>query len=176
MLLVAFVVLTLIFGSISVFGLFQVGQLKSSSIITVTITTPTMITSTVAETPCSTIYTSTVTTSMPVVPEEGSLVFWGMPSFSYKLVGEDFEPGSSTNFNGVTFASLLLNNTYVGCMVRIVKITFQDGSSEVIQTAMCPTGFEPHIYFADHSNPRAGIIISYGHSPIVEGFYLLVSE
>jgi hypothetical protein len=76
----------------------------------------------------------------------------------------------------VTFTNLPLNHTYTGCIVQFFKFTFPDGTSEVQQITLCPTTFEPKVYFTDHTNPKAGVIYSLGHSPIARGIYLLVQD
>jgi hypothetical protein len=144
-LLIVFVVLTLIFGSLSAFGL---------------LAGPTTI---------------TITTSVPPVPDEGYISFYRIGYFAYKRV-IDFGEGSSVTFRNVTFRNLPLNVTYTGCIVHFVKVTFPDGLPEVLQITSCPTIFEPHVQFTNHTSPRAGVIDSYGDSFVAKGIYLLVKD
>jgi hypothetical protein len=118
--------------------------------------------------------TSTITNTS-TVPDEGYISFYKIGYFAYKSVGA-WDEGASIMFNGVTFTNLPLNATYTGCAVSFIKISFQDGVSEVIQITICPTLFEPHIYFTNHTNPKAGIIDSLGPSPIIRGIYILVED
>ena len=106
---------------------------------------------------------------------EGYINFHNIGYFSYKSV-EDLREGESITFKGVTFTSLRLNRTYTGCAVSFIKFTFPDGLSEVIQVTICPTLFEPLVYFTNHTNPKAGIMKSSGHSPIIKGLHLLVED
>jgi hypothetical protein len=149
-LLIFFVVLTLIFGSLFTFEFVQVNNLEKD----------------VSELKGS---------SSTTVPEEGIIGFYMMGDFSYKMVSA-MKEGESITFKGVTFTNLPLNKTYTGCIVQFFKFSFQDGSFEVIQITLCPTAFEPRTYFTNHTNPKAGVMVSIGHSPIAGGIYLLVQD
>ena len=150
-LLIVFVVLTLIFGSLSVFEL---------------LAGPTTLYTTA---------TITITTSVPIIPDEGHISFYRIGYLAYKRI-VDFGEGSSVTFRNVTFQSLSVNVTYTGCIVRFVKIIFQDGLSEVLQVTSCLMAFEPHVQFTNHTNPKAGVIDSYGDSFVAKGIYLLVED
>jgi hypothetical protein len=145
-----FIVLTLIFGSLFAFEFVQVNNLEKE----------------VGELKGS---------NSTTVPEEGLIYFYKMGDFSYKMVSEMNE-GESITFNGVTFTNLPLNLTYTGCAVQFFKFSFADGSSEIAQINLCPMAFEPGMYFTNHMNPRAGVIVSLGDSPIARGIYLLVQN
>ena len=149
-LLIVFVVLTLVFGSMFAYEFVQVNSLEKE---------------------VSELKSSSSTT----VPEEGIIYFYKMGDFYYKMVSE-MKEGESITFKGVTFTNLLLNHTYTGCVVQFFKFSFQDDSSEVTQITLCPSAFEPDIYFTNHTNPRAGLIYSLGDSPIARGIYLLVQD
>lgn len=150
-LLIIFVVLTLIFGSLSVYEFIQVNNLEKE---------------------VSDLKSSSSTTT---VPEEGLLYFFKFGDFEYKMVSE-MKEGESITYKNVTFTDLPLNETYTGCSVQFFKFSFQDGSSEVKQITLCPTSFEPKMYFTNHTNPRAGVMVSFGDSPIARGIYLLVQD
>lgn len=143
---------------------------SANKTVTTVITTSTM---TVAST---TIFeTSTRTTTVAAnVPDEGYISFLNMGYFAYKRVA--LGEGESITFKGVTFTNLRLNTTYTGCSVSFIKTSFQDKVSEVKQITICPTLFEPHLYFTNHTSPKAGVIISFGHSPIIQGTYILVED
>ena len=151
--MIVFVVLTLVFGSLSVL------ELTKSPSSTTLFTTRTI----------------TVTTSVPIVPDNGSISIYGIGYFAYKRIGF-LEGGESITFRNVTFLNLPLNVTYTGCIVNQVRITFPDGLSERLQITSCPTSFEPHIRFLNHTNPKVGVIDSYGDSLIAKGIYLLVED
>ena len=175
-LLIIFVVLTLIFGSLSAYEFFQVQQVKSSSITTsTTANTETLFTTS----------TITVTATVPNVPDEG-LIDFGYGSyegvFAYKRVS-DFGAGASVTFRNVTFYSMPLNTSITGCEVYYVRVTFPDGTSERADVGSCVSLY-PSITFTTHSSPKAGVIFSPGEyqssnkilsHPISKGFYLLVS-
>ncbi len=121
--------------------------------------------------------TSTITSTTTItanVPDEGYISFLNIGNFAYKRVA--LGEGESITFKGVTFTNLRLNTTYTGCSVSFIKTSFQDKVSEVKQITICPTLFEPHMYFTNHTNPKAGVIVSFGHSPIIQGTYILVED
>ena len=120
---------------------------------------------------------SCVTSCSPdcTVPEESLIGFSEIGGFSYKRV-DTMEEGESISFKDVTFTNLPLNKTYTGCIVLFFKFSFSDGTSEIQQITLCPTTFEPKVYFTNHTNPKAGVIYSLGHSPIVRGIYLMVQD
>ncbi len=149
-LLITFVMLTIIFGSLFAFEFVQINNLEKE---------------------VNELKGSNSTT----VQEEGLIYFYKMGDFSYKMVSEMKEDESIT-FKGVTFTNLPLNKTYTGCVVQFFKFSFQDGSSEVAQITLCPSAFEPGMYFTNHTSPRAGLIYSLGGSPIARGIYLLVRD
>ncbi|MGD0329000.1 MAG: hypothetical protein ABSB40_00975 [Nitrososphaeria archaeon] len=192
-LLVTFVVLTLIFGSLSAYEFVQVQQVKSLSqtTSTTTVTLPPSTTFTVATSTETGITTSiiTVTATVPNVPNEGVIKI-GFPNrtnayfFDYKRMA-GFPAGTSVTFKGVTFYSEPLNESLTGCVVYYVKVTFPDGTSEVTGAGYCATMVITSIAFTNHSNPTAGVMYApaeYGlgdqviDQPVAAGFYLLVSE
>jgi len=152
-LLIVFIVLTLAFGSLFVFDL-----TKNPSSTTLFTTS-----------------TITVTTSVPSISDEGHISFSGIGYFAYKRIGT-LVAGGSITFRNVTFLVLPLNATYTGCIVNFLRITFPDRLSETLQITSCPMGFEPHIRFLNHTNPKAGVIDSYGDSFVAKGIYLLVED
>ncbi len=178
-LLVAFAVLTIIFGSISAYEFVQVQQLKSSRITTST--------TTVTSTPSTTetwYTTSTITATSPVpkLPDEGEFEIVNMGTFEYKYVG-DLQGGASVSFRNVTFYSMPLNTTITGCSVRYIRATFPDGTWERINVGWCYP-IKISIQFTNHSNPRAGMIFAprdyqsgetIVSSPLNAGIYVLVS-
>jgi hypothetical protein len=149
-LLLTFVVLTLLFGSLSTYEFVQINSLEKG----------------VSDLKSS--------TSTATIPEEGLIDFYKIGEFYYKRVVE-MNQGESITFKGVTFTNLKLNETYTGCFVYFFKLSFQDGTNEVEQVNLCGLSFEPRTFFTNHTNPRAGVIVSHGNSPIAEGTYLLVS-
>jgi hypothetical protein len=175
-LLVVFVVLTIIFGSLSAFEFVQVQKLKSQSITTsTTANTETLFTTS----------TITITATVPNVPDEGLIGFGYGPYegvFAYKRVS-DFGAGASVTFRNVTFYSMPLNTSITGCEVYYVRVTFPDGISERADVGSCVSLY-PSIAFTTHSSPKAGVIFSPGEyqsgneilsHPISKGIYLLVS-
>lgn len=184
MLLVAFAVLTIIFGS-----LFAFEQIKSPTLTTVTSSTTltTTLISTLTSNVTSTAYTCTyicppssitwtVTVTVRDVPNEGSIYFGGVGFFVYKRV-LDMSAGTSVTFMNVTFNSMPVNITTSACAHYHVKVVFQDGATEQIGLRWCPLD-SPQVRFTSHGNPRAGIIFMnpfYEKSFIAGGFYLLVS-
>ncbi len=180
-LLVTFVVLTIIFGSLSAYEFFQVQQVgstssnTSSTTSTITKTTETLFTTS----------TITVTATVPNVPDEGLIGFGYGPYegvFAYKRVS-DFGAGTSVMFRNVTFYSMPLNTSLTGCEVYYVRVTFPDGTFERVNVGTC-VSFYPSIAFTTYSNPKAGVIFSPGEyqlddkalsHPISKGIYLMVS-
>jgi hypothetical protein len=149
--LATFIILTIIFGSLFAYEFVQVNRLEK-------------------EVSDLKSYSSTTT-----VPEEGLIYFLGFGDFEYKMVSE-MKEGESITYKNVTFTDLPLNETYTGCSVQFFKFSFTDGSSEVSQITLCPTSFEPKMYFTNHTNPRAGVMVSFGDSPIARGIYLMVND
>ena len=157
-LLVAFAVLTIIFGSISAYEYIQVQQLKSSTITTSTTT----VTSTPSTTYTHTYRTTSVITATATIPDEGEFKIC-FPNrtdcyfFVYKRISEsDFPAGTSVTFKNVTFYNMPLNFT-TSCTLFYIRITFPDGTSELGGAGYC---FPPEtsIGFSDHSNPTAGVM------------------
>jgi hypothetical protein len=182
-LLVTFVVLTLILGSLSAYEFVQVQQLKSSTITTSTTT----VTSTPSTTYTHTYRTTSVITANATIPDEGEIKIY-FPNrtkcyfFDYKRMS-DFPEGTSVTFKNVTFECMPLTYTTT-CKLYYVTITFADGTSELSGAGYC---FPPEtsIAFTDHSNPTAGVMYApgwYGSGgnvigqPVAAGFYLLVSQ
>lgn len=159
-LLIVFIGLTLVFSSLYFFEL-----VNSPMVISPSSSTETLFTTS----------TIMVTTSVPFIPDEGSIIFDMAGRFAYKRV-ESFEVGDSITFRNVTFFNLPLNVTYTGCIVRFIKVTFPDELSEELQVTSCPMSFEPHVQFTNHGEPRVGIIDSYGDSFVAKGIYLLVEN
>jgi hypothetical protein len=174
-LLVTFIVLTLIFGSLFVYEFIQVQQVKSppptTYTVTATITTPTTITSTVAETTYSTTHTVTITTSK--LPDEGTTSLNNGEDYTYKRL-ENFDEGETITFKNVSFTNLIHNatETYLE-PVFFIKVAYTDGFSQVLTVWINPFASRPLMYFTDHS-PKAGVIISNENSLIV--LYLIVEE
>jgi len=158
MLLATFVVLTLVFGSLSIYDFFQIQQLKISGSTTLFTTS-----------------TITVTTSVPTVRDEGDIYFSGIGYFQYKRL-LDLPVGTSVTFWNVTFYSVPLNSTSSGCTIYNITVSFPDGTSEQTGVGSCPLQ-GPKVVFTNHSHPRAGIIYRhpYGDSFIAPEFYLLVT-
>ncbi len=159
-LLATFVVLTLVFGSLSIYDFFQIQQLKSSG-------STTLFTNSLLE-------NITVTASVPTVHDVGSIYFSGIGYFQYKRLS-DLPVGTSVMFWNVTFYSVSLNFTSSGCTIYNITVSFPDGTSEQIGVEYCPTGGSD-VVFTNHSNPKAGVILQgpYNDSFIALGFYLLV--
>ncbi|MGD0330479.1 MAG: hypothetical protein ABSB40_08550 [Nitrososphaeria archaeon] len=165
-LLVTFVVLTIILGSLSAYEFFQVQQSKTA-----------MWTSTSV---------ITVTATVPYVLNESEIKFvYGTNYyiFAYERIA-DLPAGSSVTFRNVTFYSMPLNTSITGCGVYYIKIIFLDGTSERLNVGWC--GFPTtSLAFTNHSNPKAGVFYAPGEyglggqvidQPVAAGFYLLVSE
>jgi hypothetical protein len=185
-LLMVFVVLTIIFGSLFTFEFFQVQKLKTpnitTSITTVTSTSSTTSTSVTTET-LTTTSIITASATVPNVPEEGQINFGYMGTYAYKKLG-DLARDAKVTFRNVTFSSIPSTEIATGCVIRNIWVTFPDGTSEKIGVGWCMFP-KLDMAFTNHSNPKAGVILSPGDyqlgdtiisSPIVEGFYLLVSE
>ena len=185
-LLVTFVVLTLVFGSLSIYDFFQIEQLKSSNITTSTTTVTSTSSATSTSVTTETLTTTSIITAsatVPNVPEEGQINFGYMGTYAYKKLG-DLAGDAKVTFRNVTFYSVPSTEIATGCVIRNIWVTFPDGTSEKIGVGWCMFP-KLDIAFTNHSNPRAGVILSPGDyqlgdtiisSPIVEGFYLLVSE
>jgi hypothetical protein len=185
-LLVTFVVLTIIFGSLFAYEFIQVQQLKTpnitTSITTVTSTSSTTSTPVTTET-LTTTSIITASATVPNVPEEGQINFGYMGTYTYKKLG-DLAGDAKFIFRNVTFSSIPSTEIATGCVIRNIWVTFPDGTSEKIGVGWCMFP-KLDMAFTNHSNPKAGVILSPGDyqlgdtiisSPIVEGFYLLVSE
>lgn len=175
MLLVAFVALTLIFGSLTTYEFVQVQQVKSppptTYTVTATITSPTTATLTVAETTYSTTYTITITTSK--LPDEGTTLVSNGEVYAYKRL-ENFDEGETITFKNVNFTNLIYNSTETYLEPTFfIKVTYIDGFSQVLTVWINPFASSPLTYFTDHS-PKAGVIISNENSSVA--LYLLVEE
>lgn len=187
--LIIFIVLTLIFGSLFAFEFFQVQQVKSSSTTTSTIiiTLTSSTTSTFVTT--ETEITTSVVTVTPAsnVADEGVIKLWfpnrkNVYLFDYRRMG-DFPAGTSVTFKNVTFFSKPIN--FLGCEEYDIMVTFPDGMSEETGAGYCGTEVLTSVAFTNHSNPIAGVMYVpsfylYGGNqmaqPFAPGFYILVSE
>ncbi len=191
LLLTAFAVLTMIFGSLFAYEFVQVQELTGSSQIasTTTVTLQPSTTFTVTTSTETRISTSVVvvTATVPNVQDEGelSITFPNKTQselFAYKRLS-DFPEGTSVNFEGVTFYNMPHNMTT--CEVYYIKITFyiSDGTSERLGVGWCYGFPNTDMDFSNHSNPIAGVILAKGYmeddkiisSPLAQGIYLLVS-
>jgi hypothetical protein len=181
MLFVAFIVLTLLFGSLYVFELVKS---PTSAIETSTTTSTTTVTSetTVYTNPTFTI-TSTSTTC-PVPSLQGNRGFIEISTsntsrtiYAYAKWNESF-PSTFTFYN-VTFnrwTITTITNTFGSCYGGVggyggYVIVFQDGPSE--NMSACTVGPNPpvDIRLTKHTNPQAGFLII----PQSDAFYFLVS-
>ena len=108
------------------------------------------------------------------MPDQGHINFDG-GYFAYVRIGSSFDEGESFTFRNVTFQSLKVNVTST-CYVFFIRVTFPDEVSVVLQVTSCPMAFNPAVKFANHTNPKARIIDSFGDSFIARGIYLLVED
>jgi hypothetical protein len=187
-LLAAFVVLTIVFGSISVYEYIQVQQ-------TTTITLPPSTTFTVTTSTETQIFISviTYTATVPYVPDEGEIEIC-FPNktdcyfFAYKRMS-GFPQGTSVTFKNVNFYSMPLTGHFTGCVEYNVTITFADGTSELHGAGYCGPDARTSIAFTDYKNPTAGVMYAPNDysvadgggakvisQPVTAGFYLLVSR
>jgi len=180
MLLALFVVLTIVFASISVFEFAQSGNQKTQSNSTTTTTATTTITTTIT-TPSST--SQTQTSGSSPFKDNGYVTIGSIGNFIYtRIPTSGGEPTASTTLQNVTFAYLKPNATITGCISYEFKVTFQDGSSENLTAQSCPTNFETSFVFSNHTThqnttppttpPTAGLMLIPSGGPYI---YALVS-
>ena len=163
MLLILFVVLTLIFGSLSAYEFSQVQQVRSTSQNTVTSTTFSVTTISV------TIYPTTYPTTTPsgTLPDNGYIqiqtIGEGRQDFAYtKLVSST--PDAFV-FDGVNF-TLWVQKTVTFSAGPCASpggyhgylITFSDGSSENLSACML-AGYTYEIFLTKHTDPQAGLMV-----------------
>lgn len=162
MLLALFVVLTIVFASISAFE-----YLNHSTTGSATTTITTTIT---AQSGTGQAYIHFRSSSNPP-QKNGTITIGSTDLFTYtSLETPGVEPNPSTTLENVTFTYLKPNATITGCIQYEFKAAFQDGSSENLTAQSCPTGFETTLVLSKHQTPTVGLLLM----PSV-GVYALVS-
>jgi len=141
-LLALFVILTIVFASISVFEYFNPTAQPLQLLTTVT---------TIITTQPST--SQTQTSGSNPFKDNGYITIGSIGNFIYARIPilTSGEPTASTTLQNVTFTYLKPNATTTGAICYTFKTTFQDGSSETLTACSYPTGFATDVVFSNHT-------------------------